>query len=68
MGVIAIHHNAHAGTPIVVHRTLPIQVGEMTTVITPGDPITPIRVGIMTIGHQDAGHVLKECGTTAEGT
>ena len=51
-----------------VHWTLPIQVGEMTTVITPGDPITPVGVDVMTIDHHDVGHVLKEHDTTAEGT
>src|ERR1700677_5190255 len=55
--VIEIHDDAHARTPMAVHWTLPIQVGEMTTVITPGDPITPSRVGVMTVGCQDTGHI-----------
>src|ERR1700677_3849651 len=65
--IIKIHDDAHAGTPMAVHRTLPIQVGEMTKVITPGDPITPSRVGVMTVGHQDAGRILKKCDIIAEG-
>ena len=68
MGVIAIYNDAHARTPMAVHQTLLSQVGEMTTVITPGDPITPIGVGIMSIGGQDVGHILKEHITIAEGT
>ena len=59
MSVIIIHDNTHTRTPMAAHWTLPILVGEMTTVITPGDPITPIGVGIVTINHHDMGHVLK---------
>ena len=65
--VIKIINDAHAGTPMAVPRTLPIQVGEMTTVITPGDPITPSGVGVMTVDRQDAGRVLKKHDIIAEG-
>jgi len=51
-----------------VYQTLSIQVGEMTTVITPGDPITPVGVGVMMIDCHDMGHILKECDAIAEGT
>ena len=50
------------------HQTLPILVGEMTAVIAPGDPITPIGVGIVMIDCHDVGHILKEHDTMAEGT
>ena len=68
MSVIVINDNAHAGTPMAAYWTLPILMGEMTAVIAPGDPITPIGVGIATINHHDAEHVLKEHDTIAEGT
>src|ERR1700735_1311097 len=68
MSIIVINNDAHAGTPMAAHRTLPILVGEMTTVIAPGDPITPIGVGIMMINCHDVGHILKEQDTIAEGT
>ena len=67
MSVIEIIDNAHAGTPMAVHRTLPIQVGEMTTVTTPREQITPSRVGVMTVDRQDAGRVLKRRDIIAEG-
>ena len=51
-----------------VHQTLQIQVGEMTTVITPEDPITPIGVDIMMIDHHHVGRALKKHDTIAEGT
>ena len=60
-----INDDAHAGTPMAAHRTLPILVGEMTAVMAPGDPITPIGVGIGMIDHHDVGPVLEECDTIA---
>ena len=67
MSVIKIHDNAHAGTPMAVHRTLPNQVGEMTIVTTPREQITPSRVGVMTVDRQNAGCVLKRRDIIAEG-
>ena len=68
MSVIIINNDTHAGTPMTAHWTLPIQVGEMTTVIAPEAPITPIGVGVMMINHHDKGRALKERDTIAEGT
>ena len=68
MSAIVINDDAHAGTPMAAHQTLPILVGEMTAVIAPEDPITPIGVGIVMINHHDAGRALKERDTIAEGT
>ena len=65
--IIEIIDDAHAGTPMAVHRTLPIQVGEMTTVTTPREQITPSGVGVMMVDRQDAGRVLKRCDIIAEG-
>src|SRR6202050_4296827 len=65
--IIEIIDDAHAGTPMAVHRTLLIQVEEMTTVTTPREQITPSRVGVMTVDRQDAGHVLKRRDIIAEG-
>jgi len=68
MSVIVINDNAHARTPMAAHQTLLILVGEMTAVIAPGDPITLIGGGIVIINCHDAGRVLKERNTIAEGT
>ena len=68
MSVIVINDNTHAETPMAAHRTLLILVGEMTAVIAPGDPSTPIGVGIVMIDHHDVEGALKEHDTIAEGT
>ena len=68
MSTIVINDDTHAGTPMAAHWTLPMLVGEMTAVIAPEDPTTPIGVGIMMIDCHNVGHILKECNTIAEGT
>ena len=66
MSVIGINDDTHARTPMAAHQTLLILVGEMTAVITPGDPITPIGVDIAMIDHRDTEHVLRGHDTRAD--
>ena len=63
MSVIVINDDTHTGTPMTAHQTLLIQVGEMTIVVTPGDPITPIGVGIVTINRHNVEHDIIAEGT-----